>query len=79
LGLTLAALQECLDLAGTRVIPQGRTRYSRLTFGMYRGKRLNEVPADYLAWLWRERPQLLTRSQVAEVDRLLRKLGWDRS
>ena len=75
LGLTLSSLRDCIETRGVVRMPKGESRYSKLTFGKHRGQRLNEVPADYLQWLSKERPSRLRPVQFLEIDRLLRKHG----
>jgi len=75
LGLDLHGLQECIDLDGVQPVPRADSRYSRLTFGRHRGKRLNEVPAGYLQWLFDQQATGLKRGQLAEIERLLIRHG----
>jgi len=44
---------------------------SVLGFGKWKGRRMNEVPNDYLSFLLREKPRLLKTGQLDEAFRVL--------
>jgi transcriptional regulator with XRE-family HTH domain len=50
-----------------------RVPYSLLTFGRYKGRRINEVPTDFLYWLKTEKPRLLKLGQLEEIEKLWRE------
>jgi len=74
LRATVETFVPAVDVADVYVLSQRDSRYSTLTFGMHKGKRLNNVPEDYLHWLLRERPRQLKPAQVAEIEALIGRL-----
>jgi uncharacterized protein (DUF3820 family) len=44
---------------------------SQLSFGKYKGQRLNELPGDYLQWLVETKPRHLQIGQLEECHRIL--------
>jgi transcriptional regulator with XRE-family HTH domain len=64
LGVKVQVFVGVMDLTGAFRLPSRPPRFSILTFGRYKGQRLNEVPADDLEWLIRDRPRLLQTGQV---------------
>jgi transcriptional regulator with XRE-family HTH domain len=48
-----------------------RVPYSRIMFGKYKGRRMDELPGDYLRWIIDEKPGLLRPGQLDEAKRVL--------
>jgi uncharacterized protein (DUF3820 family) len=61
-----------MNTAGAfRLEPRQIRLSSRLQFGKHKGKRLDELPGDYLEWLLRTEPRFLQPGQLDEASKIL--------
>lgn len=66
------AFPDCLVAGAFRLPPRlQRVPYSRIMFGRYKGRRMDELPGDYLEWLLKEQPKKLRPGQLEEAAKIV--------
>jgi transcriptional regulator with XRE-family HTH domain len=71
LQVPLKAFANYIDTSRAFRLQKKQPDWSVLTFGKYKGHRMDEVPADYLHWLIKEKPRLAKIGQIEEAQRVL--------